>query len=101
MRSEVDTAGIAASIRSDDRAKSLAQEEPSSIWEELHPDKPCLLDDMTPEEIDEFKAAMQEVEEKERKHGRSSYCPQPEGMTLDDLVRRIKRKATKGETIAD
>ena len=115
MRRESNTAGVAAtqlfthekkddcaaSIHPNNRAKSSAQEEPASIWEEIHPDKPCLLDEMTPEEIDEFKTAMQEVEERERKLGRNSYRPQPKGMTIDDLVKRIKRKAAKGKTIAD
>ena len=81
--------------------KRAVEEQPASIWEECFPDETCLFDEMTAKEIDEFKAEKAAMQERERKLGRSSYRPQPEGMTADDLVERIKKRADAGETFAD
>ena len=78
-----------------------AQGEPTSIWEETHPGETCLFDTMTPAEIDEFRAEKAAMQEKERELGHSSYSPQPEGMTIDDLVEEIKNEETVRDTVAN
>ena len=84
-----------ATLRETRASKKPVIGEPTSIWEESHPGETCLFDEMTPAEIDEFKAEKAAMQAKERKLGRSSYRPQPEGMTLDDLVKDINKGAKR------
>ena len=82
-------------VRGADKPLQQPTNEPSTVEEE------CPFDKFTPEEVNEFNACMDEAEEGERKLKRSSYRPQPEGMTVDDLVERIEERAASGETFAD
>ena len=90
-------AATRAKVVSKPAAAQPPDEEESTLWDECFPGKACFFDEMTPEEVDEFNA---EAEETEREVGHN-YRSEADGHTVDDLIARVEKKASEGDSVDD
>lgn len=103
MRDDVGSVGFWSGLlaRLVPKRKSKPQPVPqasASLWEELHPDKPCLLDEMSPEKVAEFNTDRDRIAQSLEG---SSYQPQPEGRTIDDLFNEVERSGEASEPVVE